>query len=112
MQNYQRIRDLREDADLTQKQVADRLYMHLTQYRRYECGESEVPLNIAISIAKLYNVSLDYLAGLTDEKRRAAVSSLDETETRLVSCFRKLDAIGKGRLLERMDFLMAQQVQY
>ena len=69
MQNYQRIRDLREDADLTQKQVADKLYMHLTQYRRYECGESEVPLNIAINIAKLYNVSLDYIAGLSNEKQ-------------------------------------------
>ena len=44
MHIYQRIRDMREDADLTQKQVADILYMHTTQYRRYECGESEIPL--------------------------------------------------------------------
>ena len=69
MNNYQRIRDLREDADMTQKQVAEKLFLQLTQYRRYECGESELPMNIAINIAKIYDVSLDYIAGLTNEKR-------------------------------------------
>ena len=67
--NYKRVRDLREDADFTQKQAAEKLFLHLTQYRRYECGESEIPLHIAINIAKLYNVSLDYIAGLSDDKR-------------------------------------------
>ncbi len=61
---YQRIRDLREDADLTQKQVADILFMQRTTYTRYESGEREIPLNIAIMLAKLYNVSIDYLAGI------------------------------------------------
>ena len=65
---YKRIRDLREDADLTQKQVAELLHMHKTTYRRYETGEREVPLNIAILLAKQYGVSLDYLAGLTNKK--------------------------------------------
>lgn len=109
MQNYQRIRDLREDADLTQKQVADKLYMHLTQYRRYECGESEVPLNIAINIAKLYNVSLDYLAGLTNEKQGLTKSSLDVDETKMITTFRTLNDMNKGRILERMYFLISQQ---
>nr|MCR5729470.1 helix-turn-helix transcriptional regulator [Ruminococcus sp.] len=54
MKDYSRIRVLREDAALTQKQVALNLSMHLTQYRRYECGESEVPLHIAIRLARLY----------------------------------------------------------
>ena len=54
MSIYKRVRDLREDADMTQKQVAEKLFMHLTQYRRYECGESELPLNIAINIARLF----------------------------------------------------------
>ena len=66
---YKRIRDLREDADLTQKQVAEMLYMHKTTYIRYESGARELPFNIAISLAKQYDVSLDYLAGLTDIKR-------------------------------------------
>ena len=68
MQKYHRIRDLREDADLTQQDVANKLYMQLTQYRRYETGEREIPLNIAIAIADLYQVSLDYLTGRTDKK--------------------------------------------
>ena len=68
MQKYQRIRDLREDADLTQLEVANKLYMQLTQYRRYETGEREIPLNIAIAIADLYGVSLDWIAGRTDKK--------------------------------------------
>ena len=60
---YQRIRDLREDADLSQRQLAEILHMHKTTYARYESGEREIPLNIAILLAKYYRVSLDYLAG-------------------------------------------------
>ena len=63
---YVRIRDLREDADLSQKQIAEILHMHKTTYRRYESGERELPLNIAILIAQYYGVSLDYLAGRTN----------------------------------------------
>ena len=106
MQNYQRIRDLREDADLTQKQVADKLFLHLTQYRRYERGESEVPLNIAINIAKLYNVSLDYIAGLSNDKQGLTKSSLNEEETLLIKKFRSLNDIYRGRVLERVDVLL------
>lgn len=105
MIKYQRIRDLREDSDLTQKQAADKLFLHLTQYRRYECGESEIPLNIAVNIAQLYNVSLDYLAGLSDIKRIISKSYLSDTETDLISKFRRLDKTAQGRLLERADTL-------
>lgn len=63
---YQRIRDLREDADKTQKEVADELGLWLTTYRNYETGKREIPLDIAILIARHYRVSLDFLAGLTD----------------------------------------------
>jgi len=66
---YQRMRDLREDADLTQKEVAEILYMHRDVYQRYESGKREVPFNIAIMLAKFYNVSLDYIAGFTNIKR-------------------------------------------
>lgn len=61
---YTRLKDLREDAELTQQELADLLFMHKTTYVRYETGEREIPLNIAINIAKYYKVSLDYLAGL------------------------------------------------
>lgn len=65
---YKRIKDLREDADLSQKELAARLGMHKTTYARYESGEREIPLNIAILIAKFHNVSLDYLAGLSQAR--------------------------------------------
>ena len=64
---YQRIRDLREDADLTQKQIAENLGMHKTTYARYEIGEHEPPFKVAILLAKYHKVSLDYLAGLTNK---------------------------------------------
>ena len=67
---YQRIRDLREDSELSQMKIAEILGMHKTTYARYETGEREIPFNIAISLAKYYNVSLDYLAGLTNKKNR------------------------------------------
>lgn len=61
---YQRIRDLREDNDLTQQQIADKLGLWLNTYRNYETGKREPPFDIMIAIAKEYKVSLDYLAGL------------------------------------------------
>lgn len=106
MNNYQRIRDLREDADMTQKQTADKLFMHLTQYRRYECGESELPMNIAINIAKLYDVSLDYISGLSDNKRGLTKSSLSKNETQLINNFRSLNEVNQGRILERAEMLL------
>ena len=59
---YQRIRDLREDHDKTQKDIAELLNMQLTVYRRYETGEREIPLWAAIKLADYYKVSLDYIA--------------------------------------------------
>jgi len=67
--SYKRIRDLREDMDLSQRQIAEIIHMHKTTYTRYETGEREIPFNIAILLAKHYKVSLDYIAELTDEKR-------------------------------------------
>lgn len=78
MKNYSRIRDLREDKDLTQKEAADIFYMHLTQYRRYETGESEVPLWLAIKISEYYNVSIDYIAGKTNKKNQVKESEIEE----------------------------------
>lgn len=67
---YQRIRDLREDHDLKQSEVAEKLFLQREVYRRYETGKREIPLNIAVLLANLYNVSLDYIAGLTNKKER------------------------------------------
>ena len=65
MLTYRRIRDLREDHDKTQKEIASVLNMQLTVYQRYEHGERELPLWAAIKLADYYHVTLDYLVGRT-----------------------------------------------
>ena len=60
---YRRVRDLREDHDKTQKDIAQYLNMQVTVYQRYERGERELPLWAAIKLADYYKVSLDYLVG-------------------------------------------------
>lgn len=63
---YQRIRDLREDRDMTQTQVAKVLGMSQTGYSKYETGENDLPTAILIRLADLYQVSVDYLLNRTD----------------------------------------------
>ena len=63
-----RIRDLREDADLTQTQVSEFLLCDQSLYSKYERGERDLPLDLAIKLADFYHVSLDYLVGRTDKK--------------------------------------------
>ena len=65
---YQRIRDLREDRDLTQKQVAQMLGMSQTGYSKYETGENDIPTIILMKLADFYQTSTDYLLGRTDKK--------------------------------------------
>lgn len=62
---FPRIRDMREDADLTQAQVADLLGIAQTVYSRYERGYQTIPLPLLIQLADHYKVSLDYLTGRT-----------------------------------------------
>ena len=66
---YQRLKDLREDAEKTQAQMAEVLGTVREQYRKYEAGIQELPMHHFITLAKYYNVSLDYLAGLIDTPR-------------------------------------------
>jgi transcriptional regulator with XRE-family HTH domain len=61
-----RIRDLREDNDLTQGSVAKYLLCDQSLYSKYERGEREIPLKLIIKLAEFYNVSIDYLVGITD----------------------------------------------
>ena len=63
---YKRIRDLREDHDLTQRQVAEILKMPQPQYYRYESGYRDIPTDMLISLADYYNTSVDYILGRTD----------------------------------------------
>lgn len=61
---YPRIRDLRNDKDMTQKEVAELLGMSQTGYSKYETGENDIPTHVLIALAKFYQVSVDYLLGL------------------------------------------------
>ncbi len=64
-----RIRDLREDADLTQQQIADYLLCDQSLYSKYERGERDVPLAVMVKLAEFYKTSIDYLVGLTNHRK-------------------------------------------
>ena len=67
---YQRIRDLREDHDLKQRQVAELLCCSQQVYSNYELGQRDIPTEVLIRLARYYNVSPDYILGLTNNSRR------------------------------------------
>ena len=67
---YPRLRDLREDRDLSQQQVADYLGMKQPQYSRYERGLRDVPTDVLIRLAQFYNTTTDYILGLTNNAKR------------------------------------------
>ncbi|MBO5047974.1 MAG: helix-turn-helix transcriptional regulator [Clostridia bacterium] len=70
MKKYEnRLRDLRQDKDMTQAEVAEKFFMQPTQYRRYENGDSDLPLELAKKFALYYDVSIDYLAKLKDIRK-------------------------------------------
>ena len=60
-----RLRDLREDADLTQKEVAEYLHIKQNTYSQYENGQRQLPIDVLIKLSRFYNVSTDYILGLT-----------------------------------------------
>lgn len=65
---YERIKELRKEMELSQEKVAQELSMYVTTYRRYESGERELPMEVAVRIADYYGVSLDYLAGRSNDR--------------------------------------------
>lgn len=102
---YQRLRDLREDADLTQKQVADLIGVSINHYGKYERGETDIPLEKAIILAKYYDVSLDYLAGLTNQKKSMSIKE----QIALVTMYRSLNAYNQKRISEKIIEMLEQQ---
>lgn len=65
---YRRMRDLREDSDLTQKELAYMIGVSQRSYSRYETGDEETPTWVLIKLAKIYNVSVDYILGISNEQ--------------------------------------------
>ena len=64
---YPRIRDLREDKDLTQTQIAKLLHCSQRTYSNYECGDIDIPTEVLILLAKIHHTTTDYLLGLTND---------------------------------------------
>lgn len=106
---YQRIRDLKEDSDIKQKDVAQIIGMSEKQYARYERGETDIPLEKAINLANFYKVSLDYIAGRTNDKRGFNKSDLPTSEVELLKKFRSLSVERQSRILERIDVFVEEQ---
>ena len=70
MARYDRIRNMREDLDLTQAEIGKKLCISQRAYAHYESGTRDIPIEILIKLADLYNVNLDYLVGRTDIKKK------------------------------------------
>ena len=64
-----RIKDLREDNDITQKEIAEYLHIKQNTYSQYENGQRQLPIDALIALAKFYNTSTDYILGLTNETK-------------------------------------------
>ena len=107
---YRRIKDLREDADRTQRDLAEYLGTTAQYYGKYEKGERELPFSRAIELAEYYSVSLDYLAGRTDLRDAQPVQVLSEEEKRLIRQYRVLSERGKGKAELFLEQLSEQQI--
>ena len=106
MAYYQRIRDLREDNDKTQQELAEYLGTSSQHYGKYELGNAEIPFERAIMLAKYYNVSLDYIAGFTNNKRGLTASELSNTQRQLLSAVEKLSPEAKKDLISLLRTLI------
>lgn len=115
MAKYNRIKDLREDADKTQQELADYLGTSSRHYGKYELGNAEIPFERAIMLAKYYNVSLDYIAGLTNNKRGLASSDLSDNQQELLRFAASLSKEERRRLselagiIEKMRIIAARE---
>ena len=103
MYNYHRIKDLRDDSDMSQEKTAKELNMHKTTYARYETGENRVPFDFAIQIAEYYNVSLDYIAGRTNDKKGLLKSELSDFDNELLKKIHALSDEQRGIILGRIE---------
>ncbi len=95
---YQRLKDLREDADLTQKQAAELIHVSTNHYGKYERGETDIPLEKALILAKYYNGSLDYLAGVTKFKSPPKHQRSDEELIQTLALYTSLSLKNQCRI--------------
>ena len=109
MSYYRRLKDLKEDSDLTQKQVAEIIGVSINHYGKYERGETDIPFEKAIQLADYYDVSLDYLADRTAYKQGIGNPDLTDEEINLIEKYRLLTERSKGKHELFLDQLIEQQ---
>ena len=107
MKYNQILRNLREDADLKQKDISEKLYLGKNTYYNYEKGTREIPFSLIIELAKLYKVSIDYIAGLTNDKGGMHKNNKEEAE--LLKLYNSLDEKRKGKAELYIEQLLKQQ---
>ena len=103
MEYIKRIRDLREDSDKTQTEIAEYLGTSQTMYARYERGANELPIRHLLALCKYYDVSADYLLCLSNTKRNqnsVSADNVSKNEIKLLNVFRSLSADKQERVLE------------
>lgn len=105
MAYYQRIRDLREDRDETQQRLAEYLGTSSQHYGKYENGRAEIPFERAIKLAEYYGVSLDYIAGRTNDKKGLSAGDLSREERELLSFVRRLSSDNRKMLSDMLKKL-------
>jgi len=98
MAHYPRIRDLREDSDKKQSELAEYLGTTTQYYGLYEKGANEISFERAILLAKYYNVSLDYIAGLTNNKRGLSAGDLSDSQQELLRFAESMTEEERNRL--------------
>ena len=108
---YQRIRDLRDDADKTQTEIAAYLGTTAQYYGKYEKGERELPFSRAVLLANFYDVSLDYLAGRTNLPKNPHGITIADDALLVLQKYTALTERNKGRLEQFLDTLSEQQAQ-
>lgn len=106
MAKYHRIKDLREDSDKTQQELADYLGTSSQHYGKYELGHAEIPFERAIALARYYNVSLDYIAELSNEKKRSPQGAPSEEERELLRLLSGLSPEEKKKLCDLLSVLL------
>lgn len=103
-----RIRDLREDNDLRQTDIAKLVNITQPQYQRYESETTPIPVDVLVKLSQVYHVSVDYLLGLTDQKKPYA-PALDERHQKLISYFNRLMEDEQDYILGEMARLNIQR---
>lgn len=109
MEYYQILKNLREDNDLTQKNISEKYYLGKNTYYNYENGKREMPFRLAIELAKLYKVSLDYIAGIT--KCKSGLYEINSDERKILELYKNLSERRKGKAELYLEQLSKQQAK-